>query len=215
MQGHEAWLRLGLVASHNFQPSLFRIRETCMMEVNTLKPSQRWCAICIRALQTHAGDSNKTSRSPRPLPNHLYPSWNNHLIKNMYASIPLAITALVSFRSAASPKEPIDPRGCTIILPTSYQKKSTRPLPTNHTGKAAVSMSSKRPAATSRSTHFFSEDTYATYFPIGEIGTPAGAYLWATTEITGENAVLNSKTCNSSVSFLFQIASTISAGSVT
>ena len=35
------------------------------------------------------------------------------------------------------------------------------------------------------------------------------------TEITGENAVLNSKTCNSSMSFLFQIASTTSAGSVT
>ena len=122
MQGHEAWLRLGLVASHNFQPSLFRTRETCVIEANTLKPSQRWCAICFRALQTQAGDSNKTLRSPRPLPNHLYPSWNNHLIKNMYASILLAITALVSFSSAASPKEPIDPRGCTIILPTSYPK---------------------------------------------------------------------------------------------
>lgn len=58
------------------------------------------------------------------------------------------------------------------------------------------------------------DDTYATYFTNGGIGTPAGSFLWATTEITGEKAVLNSKTCNSSMSFLFQIASANSAGSV-
>lgn len=58
------------------------------------------------------------------------------------------------------------------------------------------------------------EDTYATYFPNGGIGTPEGAYLWTTTEITGNKAVLNSKTCNSTMSFLFQIASSTSAGSV-
>ncbi len=57
-------------------------------------------------------------------------------------------------------------------------------------------------------------DTYATYFADGARGTPAGAYLWTTTTVTGKAAVLNSKTCESSMSFLFQIASDVSAGAV-
>ena len=60
-----------------------------------------------------------------------------------------------------------------------------------------------------------SSDTYQTYFPDGGRGTPKGSYLWATTTITGQKAVLNSKTCQPALGFLFQIASSTGAGAVT
>lgn len=60
-----------------------------------------------------------------------------------------------------------------------------------------------------------SSDTYATYFPNGGRGIPKGAYLFATTTITGQKAVLNSQVCQPNLGYLFEIASPTAAGSVT
>ena len=57
-------------------------------------------------------------------------------------------------------------------------------------------------------------DTYATYFPNGGRGTPKNSYLFATTTITGQKAVLNSQACRPALGYLFQIASTTAAGAV-
>lgn len=59
-----------------------------------------------------------------------------------------------------------------------------------------------------------STDTYETYFPQGGRGTPKGSYLFATTRITGQKAVLNSQTCAPTLGYLFEIASDTDAGTV-
>ncbi|MCJ1429111.1 hypothetical protein MMC29_007024 [Sticta canariensis] len=58
-------------------------------------------------------------------------------------------------------------------------------------------------------------DTYSTYFPNGGRGIPKDSYLFATTTITGQKAVLNSQVCQPSLGYLFEIASETAAGSVT
>lgn len=60
-----------------------------------------------------------------------------------------------------------------------------------------------------------SSDTYATYFPNGGRGTPKDSFLFATTTITGQRAILNSQACRPSLGYLFQISSSTKAGSVT
>lgn len=57
-------------------------------------------------------------------------------------------------------------------------------------------------------------DTYNDYFPKGGRGSPVGGTLFTTTTITGQRAVLNSEVCRPELSFLFEIASDSSAGSV-
>lgn len=57
-------------------------------------------------------------------------------------------------------------------------------------------------------------DTYATYFPDGGRGTPKESFLFGTTTITGQRAVINSAFCRPSLGFLFQIASSTKAGRV-
>lgn len=60
-----------------------------------------------------------------------------------------------------------------------------------------------------------SKDTYATYFPNGGRGIPKGSYLFGTTTITGQKAVVNSQVCRSNLGYLFQIASETGIGGVT
>lgn len=58
-------------------------------------------------------------------------------------------------------------------------------------------------------------DTYATYFPNGDRGTPKDSFLWATTTITGQRATLNSEVCRSDLGYLFEITSLTADGGVT
>lgn len=60
-----------------------------------------------------------------------------------------------------------------------------------------------------------SGDTYATYFPNGGRGTPKDSFLFGTTTVNGQRAVVNSEVCSTSLSFLFEIASETQDGSVT
>ena len=57
-------------------------------------------------------------------------------------------------------------------------------------------------------------DTYKTYFPNGGRGTPKDSFLFATTTINGQKAVLNSQGCKPTLGYLFQIASDTAAGAV-
>lgn len=59
-----------------------------------------------------------------------------------------------------------------------------------------------------------SSDTYQTYFPGGGRGTPKGAFLFGTTTINGQKAVINSQVCTPNLNYLIEIASDTKAGSV-
>lgn len=59
---------------------------------------------------------------------------------------------------------------------------------------------------------FPSEDAHGIYFPGGGRGTLEGSFLWATTTITGQKAVLNSQGCRPTSRCLFEIASSTAAG---
>ena len=173
----------------------------------------------------------------------------------MHVSSVLGLAAIVSLVGAAAPRDqvPLEPKSCTIKLPTSYQQivqsqpKQSFPqgnlfnvsqdssgavdtllrftnIPSGSFGcQVAVSFTFGFPIDSEGSTllnvyalpnPISSSDTYATYFPDGGRGTPKGSFLWATTTITGQKAVLNSETCKPTLGYLFQIASSTKAGSV-
>ena len=91
--------------------------------------------------------------------------------------------------------------GCTLSLSFTFE------YPINNTGSTLVN-------AYSLSNDIKPSDTWATYFPNGQKGTPRGGYLFGSTRITGQKAVINSQVCNSSLNYLFLIASDTKAGEV-
>jgi hypothetical protein len=91
--------------------------------------------------------------------------------------------------------------GCTLAMSFTFE------YPINSTGSALVSVYAL-------SNNISRSDTWGTYFPNGRKGTPAGGFLFGSTTISGQKAVINSETCKNSLNYLFLIASDDKAGEV-
>lgn len=91
--------------------------------------------------------------------------------------------------------------GCTLSLSFTFD------FPINNTGSTLVNVFSL-------SNDIKPSDTWGTYFPDGRKGIPVGGFLFGTTRITGQKAVINSQVCKSSLNYLFLIASDTEAGEV-
>lgn len=91
--------------------------------------------------------------------------------------------------------------GCTLSLSFTFE------YPIKNTGSTLVSVyalpNDIKPS-----------DTWETYFPTGRKGTPLGGFLFGSTTITGQKAVVNSGVCHNSLNYLLLIASDTKAGEV-
>lgn len=91
--------------------------------------------------------------------------------------------------------------GCTLALSFTFE------YPINSTGSTLISVYAL-------SNNISTSDTWETYFPVGRKGTPIGGFLFGSTTITGQKAVINSQTCKNSLNYLFVLSDETKAGEV-
>ena len=94
------------------------------------------------------------------------------------------------------------------VNPCALRLSFTPDYPINSTGSTLINV-----FALTR--NITASDTWGTYFPTGQKGTPANGFLWGTTTITGGNQYINSQACQSSLNYLVLLDSQSQAGEVT